>query len=82
MKNKKLSKEELEGFNSARHKMFDLKLHLADISMAETKLQEEKKATMSDIALAKKQVDDINSMIVKKYGEGVKINFSTGEVVS
>lgn len=62
--------------------MFDIKLHIADIAMAESKLQEEKKSTMSELALAKKQVDDVNEMIVNKYGEGVKINFGTGEIVS
>ncbi len=79
---KKLSKEELEEINSARHRMFDLKLHLADITMAELKLQEEKKGTISEMALAKKHVDDVNERIVKKYGEGVKINFGTGEIAS
>lgn len=82
MKNKKLSKEELENYNSARRRMFDLKVHLADVAMAESKLQEEKRNTISDLALAKKQIDDANEMIVKKYGDGVKINFTTGEIVS
>jgi len=34
------------------------------------------------MALAKKHVDDVNERIVKKYGEGVKINFGTGEIAS
>jgi hypothetical protein len=77
---KKLSKEELSNFSSARNRVFDLKLHLADVAMTEEAIKKERSKTVSELEMAKTVFDNFNREIIEKYGEGVKINFTTGEI--
>lgn len=77
---RKLSKEELSNFNSARNRVFDLKLHLADVALTEEAIKKERTSTLSELEMAKTVVDNINREIIEKYGEGTKINFTTGEI--
>ncbi len=77
----KLTQEELDRFVETRKNYFDLKDQLADITISEERIKQQKSKALFDIELAYQSLTEIHKEIQDKYGDG-KVNLQTGEVNS
>jgi hypothetical protein len=77
----KLTQEELDRFVETRKNYFDLKDQLADITISEERIKQQKSKALFDIELAYQSLTEIHKEIQEKYGDG-KVNLQTGEVNS
>ena len=77
----KLTQEELDRFIETRKNYFDLKDQLADITISEERIKQQKSKALFDIELAYQSLTEIHKEIQEKYGDG-KVNLQTGEVNS
>lgn len=75
----KLSKEELDRFNSARENFFDLKSQIADVTINEEQLKIRKSQLLSNFELAHSELMKEQNSIHEKYGE-CRVDFATGEI--
>lgn len=77
---KKLTKDEMSEYTSAKTNLIQLKMHLADIIMTEESIKSERDTTVSNIRMSRAVLEDYVQKIAEKYGEDAKINFQTGEI--
>lgn len=75
----KLTQEELDRFIKTRSNYFDLKDQIADITISEERIKQQKSKALYDIELAYQSLTSIHQEIQEKYGDG-KVNLQTGEV--
>lgn len=74
-----LTPEELERFNSARTRYVELRSRLADITITEERLKNDKQSTLMNVDMSQNEFAVIQKEIYEKYGEGV-VNGQTGEI--
>ena len=78
-KKKVLTAEELEKFVAARTNYYQLREHLADITITEERLKTDKQTTLINLDVAHNELAVVQKEIHDKYGEG-RINMQTGEI--
>jgi predicted metal-binding transcription factor (methanogenesis marker protein 9) len=77
----KLTEEELDRFIKTRQNYFDLRDQIADITISEERIKQQKSKALYDIEVAYDSLTAIHKEIQDKYGDG-KVNLQTGEVNS
>ena len=77
----KLTKEELDQYNSARQSYASATANLGHVSAHEKRIENEKRTALINYESARSSMESVVAGLEDKYGAGIRIDVSSGDII-